>query len=339
MGRHYKCKACGEQHAPPTGKQCNRGAQDDSQDRVMPLLLSIQAKVADIEQRVNNPDSPRSATSTASEERTPEQAISPLSPPVMETVEVPHDDIENASPETLRRDRALMQQASRRLARLRLEDWEDEDDTRLQGIRLAGKKSGAVMTAADVVMKRIDWPHFYIKRVSNNTRKGITFKELKVEEFVFGFLCMIEAPHANYDFRYMIRVLRNIMQDTIDFSWENARGFYQMVGADVGQGAMKWSDSEVVKEMRMTYARTVFPPNSDSKEAKETTRPALQSAPAGMKCCVAYQKKECDNPRDHQPFTHACAYCHRVKAAICRHPENDCYRKTNDLAKNARPRE
>ena len=232
-----------------------------------------------------------------------------------------------------------MQQASRRLAQLRQEDWEDEDDPRIQGARLAGKKSGSVMTADDVVMKCIDWPHFYIKRVSGSTRKGITFKELKIEEFGFWFLCMVEAPHANYDFRYMIRMQRHIMQDTIDFSWENARGFYQMVGVDFEQGATKWTDVEVVKEMRMTYARTVFPPNRDNKEAKDTPRPALQPARAGMRCCTSYQKKECENPRDHQLYTHACAYCHRVKAALCRHPEDDCYHNTNDQAKNGRPRE
>ena len=307
----------------------------------MPLLLSIQAKVADIEHRVNTGDSPRSTASADSQRTETSQAASASPPSVTEIAEQPQNAIEPASPETLRRDRAIMQQASRRLARLRLEDW--EEDARMPGTRLAGKKSGSVMTAADVVMKRIDWAHFYIKRVASGTRKGITFKELKVEEFVFGFLCMLEAPHANFDFRYMICMLRHIMQDTIDFSWENARGFYQMVGVDVEQGAMKWTDVEVVKEMRMTYARTVFPPNREIKESvsqpKETQRPALQTAAVGMKCCAMFQKKECENPRDHQPYTHACAYCHRVKAALCRHPEDDCFRKTNDQAKNGRPRE
>ena len=82
------------------------------------------------------------------------------------------------------------------------------------------------------------------------------------------------------------------MQDMIDFSWENARGFYELVGLDVEQAAMKWTDEEVVKEMHMTYSRTVFPPRRENKEAASEARPALKPAPAGMRCCAPFQRKE-----------------------------------------------
>ena len=120
------------------------------------------------------------------------------------------------------------------------------------------------------------------------------------------------------------------------FSWENARNFYERVGLDVEKGVLQWTDDEEIRELRMQYARTVFPAK---RENKEGPRPAPPSAPAGMKCCAPYQHKGCENARDHAPYTHACAYCHRTKTLMCRHPEDDCFRKANDAAKNVKPRE
>ena len=63
------------------------------------------------------------------------------------------EEVERASPESLRRDTVIMRQASRRLARLRQEDWEEDEDVQMSGARLTGKKSGSVMTASDIVIK------------------------------------------------------------------------------------------------------------------------------------------------------------------------------------------
>ena len=84
------------------------------------------------------------------------------------------------------------------------------------------------------------------------------------------------------------------------------------------------------------HARTVFPPK---KENKETFKSALQAAPTNMKCCMAYQKRACEMDRDHHPFTHACNYCFKARAAVCRHPEEECMRKSSDASKNGKQRE
>ena len=147
---------------------------------------------------------------------------------------------------------------------------------------------------------------------------------------------MIESPHSKFDYRKMTTLFRHVMQDTVDFSWANARNFYERVGLDVEKGVLQWSDEEAIRELRFTYARTVFPAK---KENKEGPRPAPPAAPAGMKCCAPYQRKECENVRDHTPYTHACAYCHKTKTLMCRHPEDDCFRKANDTTKNVKARE
>ena len=213
MGRNYKCKTCGEVHAAPTGKHCNRLNQepepvpqqlpaDDTQTKLLAAMTDLQAKFMAMD----------TCMQTMRAERTAEQNIQGSEVEIIPAAEEGAiggqiEEIERASPETLRRDAVIMRQASRRLARLRHEEWEDDEDLQMAGTRLTGKKSGSIMTASDIVIKRIDWPHFYIKRISDTTRKGVVFKELKVEEFVFGFLCMLEAPHSQMQFRYMIKML------------------------------------------------------------------------------------------------------------------------------------
>ena len=121
-----------------------------------------------------------------------------------------------ATPDTIRRDIKLMRKASRRLERL----WE-LDESELDGqstLKNAGKHSGSVLTATDKIVKAIDWPHLYVQRMVGGKRKGVLYAYLKVEEFVFGFLTMIEAR----DSRGML-LLQNLMQDAMEYSWANVR--------------------------------------------------------------------------------------------------------------------
>ena len=246
-------------------------------------------------------------------------------------------DTEQATPDSLRQDLRLMRQAAVRLANLQADDSDEDDYGELTRRRNTGKKSGAALTAVDTVEHRIDWPHFHVKRMPVGNKKGVHFNELKVEEFVYGFLTMLEAPKAKWNFRDMITMLKHLMQDAMEFTWPNALTFYQKLGSEIEGGQTKWDDKERIRDLRMTYARTVFPAKRETRDSP--TKPQLQSAPAGMKCCVPFQKHTCDNDRDHAPFTHACAYCFKARSALCRHAEDDCMRKTTDIAKNGRARE
>ena len=134
----------------------------------------------------------------------------------------------------------------------------------------------------------------------------------------------------------MLRILDMLMQDAMDFSWENARNFYEQLGLDVENGDIRWGDSEAVNLMRMTYSRTVFP---EKKEEKQASKNQQKSAPAGMKCCAAYQTRSCENSRDHTPFTHACSYCFKNSSILARHAEQDCFKKNAAESKNGKKRE
>ena len=119
--------------------------------------------------------------------------------------------------------------------------------------RRNGKKSGPLLMASDVVNKRTDWPHLHVRRVVGGKRKSVAYADSKVEEFVFGFLSMIESPKCKWNYRTMTRLHRMIMQDTTDFSWANGLGFYGTLGLEIEYGDLDWENIKLIRDMRVTY--------------------------------------------------------------------------------------
>ena len=333
MPRTYKCKTCGLAHQPPTGKHCpNRDDIATEQTEiqganVLPVLLRLEKRMDDMDNRWREWQKDKSSDNV---QHTPDGGDYEW-----ELNENTSSDAgsEPASPETIRKDKKLMRQAARRLGCLRLREWDEAELDGLSAAQKAGKKSGSTLTATDKVVKVVDWPHLYVRRMTGGKRKGVAYNDLKVEEFVYGYLQMIAAPKNDMDYEGMMRMLLNLMQDAMEFSWVNARAFYEMIGQDVEHGVLKWSDERIIHEKRMTYARTVFPVR---KEAGAQQKPPLTQALPGTKCCIPYQRHSCEQDRDHHPYVHACAYCLKTKTAICRHAEDDCYRKSSDASKNVK---
>ena len=241
---------------------------------------------------------------------------------------------ERATPDSLRQDMHTMAKAAERLAQLRADDYDiDDDTTDLQRPRHQGRKSGSLMLSSDIVRKRVDWPHMHVQRMVAGRQTCIAYADLKVEEFVFGFLCMIKAPHTTMVKGEMYPLLEMIMQDTVDFSWANARGFYEMLGRAVEKGTLKWSDTDIIYQKRMTYSRTVFP---DTPKPKETPKTTNRVAAPNTRPCAAFQKRSCEHQRDHTPFSHICAYCHKSANMAFRHSESECYKRMSDETKNGK---
>ena len=336
MPRTYKCKSCGVVHQPPTGKHCpNRDnlearQPEDQEDHVLPVLMKVQQRMDEMEKYMRQMSQDRNY-----ETREPSPDEAHVEEGIQPDQESSSSDLDSgpATPETIRKDKLLMRKAARRLEKLRLRELDESEFDTQSTSKSAGKRSGSVLTATDKIVKTIDWPHLYVRRMVGGKRKGVLYADLKVEEFVYGFLVMISASKNKMDITSMLLLLQNLMQDAMEFSWANARAFYDIVGQDVEQGLMKWTDEQAIYQKRMTYARTIFPVR---KEQQPTQKAPLTPAPPGTKCCTPYQRHTCEQDRDHHPYVHACAYCHKTKAVICRHPEDDCYRKTNDASKNVK---
>ena len=74
------------------------------------------------------------------------------------------------------------------------EDMDDDDMYRWPRQRDRGRKSGSTLVASDLVRDRIDWPHMHVKRVIGGRRKNVEYTDLRIEEFVHGFLVMLASP-------------------------------------------------------------------------------------------------------------------------------------------------
>ena len=344
MPKLYKCKKCGVEHSPPTGKHCQQQLQGEtaeqsqpanaettlqqSVDKMLAGMLELTTKVTDMHERLSMVENRDNG------DKQPMVPATQPEPFVSASIPGPAA----ASPDTLRANVELMAQAAARIAQFGT-DHDDDDDGSSGRTKSKGKKSGSLLTAADRVEKQIDWPHLHVQRMTGGNRRNLTYPELRTDEFVFGYLAMLKSPKCEMDKDTMIDILSIIMQDSMDYTWPTARGFYQSLGLAVEKAELDWADSDTIRDMRMIYSRTVFQEKHEPKDRKEGAPRQLRAAPPGMKCCPAFQKKACEQTKDHPPFTHACSYCHRVCSALCRHGEEECMRKMSDDSKNGRKRE
>ena len=303
MPRIYKCRKCGQQHGPPTGKQCTNdrdlGTDNPVQD-LLPVLMEIESKMGSMEENmanrmgsmeermVNMEGMDRAESEQGEQEQDSEESDDG------ETV----DDEEGATggaditPKTLRKDIRAMRKAARRLAKFQDSDSEDEDETVLHTTKRKGKKTGSVLKAADEVKRQIDWPHMYVQRATAGKRESVDYKELRLEEFVFGFVEMLKAQRCKWDKDVMLDMLGMMMQDSMDFAWENARSFYEIVGLDEEKGVRKWTDKEEIRDTRMIHSRTNM--NDKTKETPVVKKNSGGRATfAPVKCCALYQRRAC----------------------------------------------
>ena len=106
------------------------------------------------------------------------------------------EDSTEATPRLLLQDDSLQNKVRARLADLHVAtddtDSDDPESQRPTARNSAGKhpkRSGRAKTADDVIIREIDWPHFYIFRGPN--RRPAKYEDLSLAEFVSGYLSMV----------------------------------------------------------------------------------------------------------------------------------------------------
>ena len=379
MPRRYRCKKCGGEHSPPTGKRCpyfepdpqptppttaraeaaiaegeldfsegeesSHGSSQelasnektteeqtmgDTNSQILTMLMELKMEVSGVRHRMDTFESRGTGADNQSDPGSPVDSTN------LAARSQDNGDLQDLTPDSLRKNMQIMAQAAERLAQFGASQVTASGGVDNLTLRGPGRKSGSQMLASDAIKSVIDWPHFYVKRMVAGRRKPIYFADLKAVEFVQGFMAMLKAPKNVFDREKMLNLLHTLMQDATDFGWDNARKFYEMLGVDVERGLLRWDDMIAIESMRLTYCRTVVPEKKDSKEGQKGQ---TRTAPPGTRCCASFQRNACDQRRDHHPFTHACSYCFRTCTAVFRHAEDDCIRKVNDEAKNAQGRE
>ena len=341
MPRRYRCKKCGNEHGPPTGKHCRASPTETEQDtlsrddQILTMLSGLQSQFGEMDKKFGDMDERMKRVEERREPASDSSLSEDETADAEQEVEAgeEEDGSERATPDSIRQDMRTMARAAERLAQLRTSDYDDEDPMNLPRPRGQGRKSGSQMMASDIIRKTVDWPHMHVQRMVGGRQKCIAYADLKVEEFVYGFLVMIRAPNSTMNRDQMLIMLEALMQDTVDFSWHNARGFYEMVGLAVEKGTLKWSETDIIHQKRMAYSRTVFP---DAPKPKDPPKTQNRVAPPNTRCCAAFQKRSCEHQRDHPPYSHVCAYCHKTANMAFRHPESDCYKRMSDETKNGK---
>ena len=328
---------------PPTGKKCNRGeaTEDDGEmavnEGMMALLVEIRNKVDSMDEKVDGVDGRVRSLEEEKRSNTSEQR-SERAASIQEIDEDYQETGMELTPTVLRNDVRAMRRAAERIAWLQMDDEDDDGAAAMPIGRRNGKKSGSAMVAADTVKKRIDWPHLYVKRRVAGVRVPVRYEDLRIDEFVYGFLIMLKSEKFAGDKDNMLEVLGMLMEDSMDYTWSNARGFYYMLGLDVEQGTRSWSDRAAIQEMRLLQSRAVFPESKEAPSSVKKTTPTKPNS-TSTKCCALYQQKTCEHNRDHPPFAHACAFCARITGNFYKHPEQECFRKSLEETKNGKKRE
>ena len=216
----------------------------------------------------------------------------------------------------LRRDYDVEREVNRRLAELDIEDG-DMEPPRTATHRARGKRSGAARTVQDKVVRDIDWPHFHIYTPPG--AEPMTFLALSIPEFTYGFLHMIDQPDANFDRRVMWDLLKAVMEDAVEYPWENVKNFFWILGSHVENDRLQWGDVEQIAKLRAKHAQ---------KYEVVKPKPAISAPTAGkIRYCGPYQTGACTESGDHAGQRHVCGHCYRVKAATYPHPESECRRK------------
>ena len=329
--RVYKCTTCGTSHPRPTGKHCQWVDIEQSEEPEAPptqaaeltqALLSFKAQMDTMGERMGAMEK----LVTTKINTTPQAAGSePQVPHEAATGDIPAD-MNVPSVSELRRDYVLGREVNRRLAEMDIAD-DSADAQRTGAQRPRGKRSGAARTVQDSIIHDIDWPHFHIYTPPG--AEAMTFERLTVAEFTFGFLQMVDQPDAKFNRAIMWDLLKDIMEDAVEYPWANVRNFYWVVGNQVENDRMKWEETEKIAKLRVKHSQ---------KHEVVVKKQATQQPNFEKTCfCVPYQKRECPEKNDHGGLRHICAHCVRVKAGTYPHPELDCRRKNGiELPKNVK---
>ena len=214
----------------------------------------------------------------------------------------------------LRRDYEVGQEVNRRLAEMDL--MEDAADPHRPGMpRTRGKRSGAARTVQDSIVNDIDWPHFHV--YSPPGAEPMTYEALTIPEFTYGYLHMVDQRDAKFHRRTMWDLLKDMMEDAVEYPWYNVKNFFWIAGSHVENDRMKWSDHEQIAKLRVKYAQKhdITPKKASTQQATNNER---------LRHCLAYQKGTCTEKGDHSGLRHMCAHCYKTKSVPYPHPEMDC---------------
>ena len=320
MSRVYKCKKCHGTHSPPTGRKCTKHPDFNAtpvaaSDPVPGALDDINKTLFHIQQRLEALEQKKSGVQDSDESSTESESVG--------------GDIGLPSTKTLRKDGTLQSKVADRLSKLkslshllRSDDDDSESDSEIPTgkEKRKGKKSGRLVTADHIIVKRVDWPHFHVYRGAD--RSPASYKDLTIQEFVYGFLCSLEETKRQTSKEHMLCHLKELMEDAIQYGWPSVRNYHGILLHQFELNKITWMDTAEIQKLRRRYVHQPVPFNR---------------VPKGPLFCLSFQEHKCTQAKDHDSsrgfVKHICAYCLKNNGKEHRHAESDCRQKAT-AAKN-----
>ena len=119
----------------------------------------------------------------------------------------------------------------------------------------------------------------------------------------------------------MIFYLCDLMEDTNDFLWANAKASHAVLLCEIERGTVDWSNTPRIDRIRRAHAQCHTTGNNQSRVRNQDP----QHKPW---FCKAYQIGSCQYTTDHdlsgKTHKHICAFC-LTQGRHMNHPEKDCY--------------
>ena len=237
-------------------------------------------------------------------------------------------DKQSVNNDNIKDNAFVMKQAVKRLAELGIQEVMEDDPVMHSSNSSKGRRSGAVSKSTDKIVKFTDWPHYHISRGLNLTASS--YEELSLGEFCLGFVRMVMEDESAFDLRTMFELLGDILEDSVDFTWLNAKAFFKSIARDVEKGRLNWSDKDIIQKRRFTISRVFKPNNNNFKYPADTNSNFVKQMPSGGSCCALFQTNECDKKFDHGAYLHSCAYCWKHKNMLYKHSESQCFSKAKE---------
>ena len=327
--RMRHCSKCNARHEAPTGKRCQahstrRGSRkatsspqgEDGATSLEATLVALSTQIAALNSRMDNwegntttPQESEVGQTLSSSSDSDEDVIQPLA--------------------ELRRDQAIMRRVDRKLKKLGVVETDsDTEDTSTVSHKGKSKKSGRVRTADQVIVKYIDWPHYYVFR--GLEKKPATYDTLTVNEFVYGFMKSMDKVNESKPKAAMNELLRELMNDTSYIGWENVRAIFASLMIEFEMDVLDWDMIEVIQSKRRQEVQSVKV-SSDNSIGEKTSQQSIRY-------CGPFQVGKCGAKGDHGSergqVQHICADCLKVTKVVARHSESECLKKTTKISKN-----
>jgi hypothetical protein len=119
----------------------------------------------------------------------------------------------------------------------------------------SNKKSRCLLRAGGESSRHvhIDWPHDYV--LSGPDKDRIYYKDLNLEQWAYGYTCILENQSNPQIKDNMIGHLKHFFHDTISYGFRRAKGAHAEVLSEMELGKFNWHDQHAITETRRTHTQ------------------------------------------------------------------------------------